>query len=282
MTDAERLGRHVAACNNAALPGGRRALRLDGAVLGWVRPALAPILEAHGARQGPDGGFDLGGPVAWDSLAAKLAEAGHCRLRGEMFDVAAAPGGASLGRIDRGALPCLGLLAAGVHVNGLVEQPDGPYLWVGRRASDKALDPGKLDHLIAGGIAAGHDARATLAKEGDEECSLPAEWVSRAEPVCEISYSMERPEGLRRDLLYCYDLLLPADWQPAPKDGEVDEFRLLPLGLAFETVRDTDAFKFNVNLVLIDLFLRRGLVDAGSREGRRLREGLRQGLQGAP
>jgi hypothetical protein len=40
-------------------------------------------------------------------------------------------------------------------------------------------------------------------------------------------------------------------------------------------VRDTDDFKFNVNLVLIDLFLRLGLFPAD--ETRRLREALAAG-----
>ena len=35
-----------------------------------------------------------------------------------------------------------------------------------------------------------------------------------------------------------------------------------------ETVRETDEFKFNVNLVLIDLFLRRGLVGGAARPAR--------------
>ncbi len=39
-------------------------------------------------------------------------------------------------------------------------------------------------------------------------------------------------------------------------------FELWPLAQVLDEVRRTDAFKFNVNLVLIDLFLRRGLVDA--------------------
>ena len=46
------------------------------------------------------------------------------------------------------------------------------------------------------------------------------------------------------------------------------------------TVRRTDAFKFNVNLVLIDLFLRRGLI-AGE-EGARLRQALDTPAPGAP
>ena len=272
-SDAERFGRHIAACNNASLPAGRLGLRLGGARLGWVAPALAPTLRELGLRQEGDG-FDLTDAGQLQPLAEVLGRRGALHLRGEPFDIVASPGGPSLGRIDRGALPCFGLLAAGVHVNGLVERGDGPYLWIGRRAADKALDPGKLDHLIAGGIPAGLSIAETLAKEGDEECSLPPELAASAVPVCTITYSMQRPEGLRRDLLHCHDLVLPPDWTPQPKDGEVAEFNLLPLSQVFETVRDTDDFKFNVNLVLIDLFLRRGLIDPTSADGQRLRTGL--------
>jgi thiamine pyrophosphokinase len=71
---------------------------------------------------------------------------------------------------------------------------------------------------------------------------------------------MERPEGLRRDWLYCYDLMLPASFTPVAADGEVEGFELWPIERAVETVRETDEFKFNVNLVLIDLFIRLGQI----------------------
>ena len=71
---------------------------------------------------------------------------------------------------------------------------------------------------------------------------------------------MERPEGLRRDHLHCYDLELPADFTPVPADGEVEAFELWPVDRVMQAVRDTDAFKFNVNLVLIDLFIRLGMI----------------------
>ena len=275
-SDADRLARHIDACNNWR-PGsdGRLPLRLDGAVIGWIEPGLTPALAAHGLRAAADGGFDLADTAILEKLGHILASEGHFRARDEAFDIVAAPNGRSLGRIDRGALPSFGLMAAGVHVNGLVERPDGPHVWVGRRAADKLLDPGKLDHLIGGGVPAGFTPEETLVKEGGEECNLPEAWAGRAVKVAEITYSMRRPEGLRRDLLHCYDLTLPADWVPLPNDGEVEEFRLLPLGTVFRTVCDTDEFKFNVNLVLIDLFLRRGLIDEASPGGRRLRAGLR-------
>ena len=71
---------------------------------------------------------------------------------------------------------------------------------------------------------------------------------------------MERPEGLRRDVLACYDVTLPESFAPRAVDGEVARFELCPVEHVLATVRAGDAFKFNVNLVLIGLFLRLGLV----------------------
>jgi thiamine pyrophosphokinase len=74
---------------------------------------------------------------------------------------------------------------------------------------------------------------------------------------------MERAEGLRRDVVFAYDLVLPEDFVPAPADGEVEHFELWTLERVFQEVSTTDNFKFNVNLVLIDLFIRFGLVAGG-------------------
>jgi len=284
MTDSyEGFARHIHACNNARLPDGRLPLRLRGVTLGWIDAGLLPALESHvsagsGVTRGIEGGFELEDTGILEKLGGSLAANGHFRFRNEAFDILAEPHGPTLGRIDRGALPGFGLIASGVHVNGLVELPDGPHLWVGRRAADKLLDPNKLDHLVAGGIAAGYGPMQTLVKEGEEECSLPAALAAQAVKVAEITYRMQRPEGLRRDLLHCYDLTLPPGWIPTPNDGEVAGFHLLPLSQVFTAVRDTSDFKFNVNLVLIDLFLRRGLLDETRAEGRQLRAGLKGAL----
>ena len=58
----------------------------------------------------------------------------------------------------------------------------------------------------------------------------------------------------------------------------MEHFELWPARRVLEAVRDSDEFKFNVNLVLIDLFLREGLIDPASDEGRRLRAGLDAGV----
>ncbi len=265
--------RHLDACNNTALPGGRLVFRLAATPVGFVAPSLAPALERGGARREADA-LVLDDPAAFPALGRSLAEAGLCRFRGEAFDVRGRFDGPVLSTLDRGVLPCFGILAEGMHLNGLVEKPDGLHLWVGQRAANKQLDPGKLDHLAAGGIAAGHDPLLTLAKEGEEECGLPPDLAARAVPSGLITYVMARPEGLRRDRLHCFDLMLPERFQPVANDGEMAAFMLIPLAEAYRLVRDTDRFKFNVNLVLIDLFLRHGLIDPGSADGRVLRSRL--------
>ena len=50
------------------------------------------------------------------------------------------------------------------------------------------------------------------------------------------------------------------NFSPQAADGEVEAFELWPIARVMQTVRDTDEFKFNVNLVLIDLFRRQGLI----------------------
>lgn len=252
--------RHFADCNNAALPGGRTAFLLGDQPVGWLDRALADFIEGmDGITRLPEG-LCLTQPARLPEIAHAAAEAGLLRWRNEAFDVRATPDGPALSTIDRGALPAFGIQAQGVHMDGIVRLADGIHLWVARRAANKALDPGKLDHLTAGGIPAGLTPAECLVKEAAEEAAIPADLAARAIKTGTVSYAMDRPEGLRRDLLHCYELELPADFTPTPTDGEVAGFELWPLPRALAAVRDTDDFKFNVNLVLMILFLRHGLL----------------------
>jgi NUDIX domain len=269
----DSLLHHIAACRNARLPGMRQRLWLGSAAVGWVSPETVADMGAADIGAAGSGVF-LPDAAAFEAMAEGLARAGHVRHRNEPFSVRASPDGPELARIDRGALPRLGVWSEGVHVNGLVRRVDGPWLWVAERAADKALDPGKLDHLVAGGVPAGLTPWETLIKEAAEEADIPAELARQSLEMRRIAYAMERAEGLRRDRLHCYDLWLPEDFVPCPADGEVAGFALWPLPRVLATLRETDSFKFNVALVLIDLFLRLGLIDPESAEGRALRAAL--------
>ena len=250
--------RHVAACNNAVLPGRRLPLLAAGQLIGYLQPELVPVLLQSGAvRQ--DGAIQIE-PGQLAHVARMLADQNAYRWRGEAFDVRADPDGPVMGQVDRGALPCLGIQAVGVHLNGLVDRPDGLHLWVARRAVERLLDPGKLDHLVAGGVPAGLTPRETLVKEAGEEAGLSPSFLQAARHVATIDYAMDRSDGLRRDRLHCYDLDLPQTFVPEARDGEVEAFELWPIQDVLDRVRGSDDFKFNVNLVLIDLFHRRGLL----------------------
>ncbi|MFC7472740.1 DUF4743 domain-containing protein [Dankookia sp. GCM10030260] len=278
--------RHIEACNDLASPAGLVPFRIGAAQVGWLGSDLARALaffprEIHFDAQGAALAGRLRSPgartEALAGIARSLAERGHFTLRDEAFDIRAAPGGPVLARLDRGALPAFGIAAEGVHLNGRVRRPDGLHLWMGWRSRAKAVAPGKLDNLVAGGIPAGLGPEQTLVKEAAEEASLPAALALQARPVGRISYVMREETGIRRDVLHCFDLDLPDGFQPRPNDDEVERFELWPLARVLEAVRDTDAVKFNVNLVLIDLFLREGLIDPAGEAGRALRAGLRQG-----
>ncbi|GBR52249.1 thiamin pyrophosphokinase [Neokomagataea thailandica NBRC 106555] len=246
---------HISACNQAQIPGNRLPFFWRDEHIGWVSPPTANALKALGAHSGDQLGITE--PTALHPLAKTLAEHGLYKPHHEDFDIRNANGDV-IGQVDRGAIPVLGLAAEGIHLNGLVEKSDGSYLWVARRSMNKKLDPGKLDHLVAGGMSTGLTPATTLIKEAEEEAGIPATLAEQATAVSRIHYAMERPEGLRRDVLHCYDLILPETFIPTANDGEVESFHLLPLTEVFERVRTTQDFKFNVNLVLIDLFSRRG------------------------
>ena len=254
------LARHVAVCNSARLPGNRLRFLLGGTEVGWVAPDAAATLAAHDAVEARADAVALREAERLPEIGRLLADRGFCPWRGEAFDVRADAAGPVLATIDRGAIPVLGLYATGVHLNGLVRRGEAYFLWVARRSATRPLDPGKLDHLVAGGVPSGLTPEETLVKEAAEEATMPADLAWQAVPAETITYAMERPEGLRRDRLLCYDLLLPEAFIPRAADGEAAGFELWPIGRALETVRLTHDFKFNVNLVLIGLFGRLGLI----------------------
>jgi len=256
-----KLLAHISACRTADLPGTRLPLFTGLHHIGYLKPELATELAALSPALTLTADAARIAPGALSELNA-LARAVGIRVRDENFDVRATHDGPVLAVLDRGALPSFGVIGVGVHLNGLVRRPDGWHLWIAKRAADKKLDPGKLDNLVAGGVSAGHTPFETLIKESEEEAALPAALAATSKQVARFAYNMERPEGLRRDVIYAYDLELPESFTPVPADGEVESFALWPLDRILQTVSETDDFKFNVNLVLIDLFLRHGLIGA--------------------
>jgi Domain of unknown function (DUF4743) len=209
---------------------------------------------------------------------ALVAERRVPKWRNESFDVAPRWGAPPVFRLDRGAVPFFGTRAYGVHLNGYLRQGETLYLWVGRRSPVKQIAPNKLDNLVAGGIGNEHGVGETLLKEGEEEASIPGSLMSRAISAGAVSYRMETRLGIRDDVLFVYDIEMPADFVPENRDGEIVHFELMPVLAVLERIRTTSDFKFNVNLVILDFALRHGLLSPDDPEYLDVATGLHRPL----
>ena len=98
-----------------------------------------------------------------------------------------------------------------------------------------------------------------MVRECGEEAGIPEHIASRALPVGAISYRGRDEQGkLKRDVMFCFDLELPADFVPMPVDGEVESFSLRDLSWVLGRVAEggPKGFKPNCNLVVIDFLIR--------------------------
>lgn len=178
-------------------------------------------------------------------------------------------------RMERAAVPWFGVRAYGPHMTGYVRKADGLHIWVPRRSYEKPTFPGQLDNTVAGGQPAGLGLLENLIKECGEEAGIPPELARQAKAVGYVSYWNQSGRQLKPDIMTCFDLELPVHFTPHAHDGEVHGFELWPASRVFETVRDTSEFKYNCNLVLIDFFIRHGLIAADDPHFFRLIDGLR-------
>ncbi len=260
---------HVAVCNShdasRFVP-----FRIDGRVVGRIRHDFADQLagwpdlfqvdcravtlsdKLQGVEQRSAGIAEV--------MTHLVAQGDLSHLHGEQYAVTAEGGSAPLLLLDRAVAPRFGIRAFGQHVNGYVRTPKGLSMWVGRRADDRRHYPGFLDNMAAGGLPHGISLTDNLAKECWEEAGIPLELASRAVPVGAVTYHMDTEIGFKPDTLYCYDLEIPEAFVPRCKDGEVQAFYLMPVEEVMHLVRETDRFKLNCNLVIMDFLIRHGYI----------------------
>jgi 8-oxo-dGTP pyrophosphatase MutT (NUDIX family) len=277
---------HIRICNSWD-PAHAVPLRAEGRRIGLVRRDNAALLRRFPAVFGVrDDAVELsakGDPEALsravDAVVDILAGEGRVAKWGnETFDVAPRWGEPPVFRLDRGAVPFFGTRAYGVHLNGYRLEGGELHLWIGRRAPGKRVAPDRLDNLVAGGIGNGHGIFETLLKECEEEASMPPSLSRTAVPAGAVSYRMETPDGIRDDVLFVYDIELPADFRPMCKDGEIVEFMLMPASSVLERIRETLDFKFNVNLVILDFAVRHALLRPDDSEYLAVATGLHRPL----
>ncbi|KAD3067912.1 hypothetical protein E3N88_35792 [Mikania micrantha] len=198
-------------------------------------------------------------------------------IRNELYPVTSSYGGSVYFSLERAAAPYFGIKAYGIHMSGYVEKDGEKYLWIGKRSETKATYPGMLDHLVAGGLPHGMSCAENVVKECEEEAGIPRPISSRAIPVGVVSYMDIDGYRFKRDVLFCYDLKLPESFIPHNQDGEVGSFKLLPVTLVRDVIRNTEFFKANCNLVIIDFLYRHGYIKPEDDGYLKLLQSLRSG-----
>ena len=275
---------HIVACNTHEMDG-RRPFFIAGAQVGWVSDDIAERMarwHEYFKVEGDSVSF-RDGLKDVEARSKALAEAGAAlvvyqalpRNRKELCPVMESFGSPSLLRMDRAWLQSFSVTSYGVHINGYVDTVDGPELWIGVRSNNREVAPGKLDNMVAGGLPVGLSLMDNVVKEAAEEASVPEDLARLAQPVGVITYMMNARNGLRRDMLFVYDLKLPDSFTPENTDGEISGFVRWPARQALRVVDETEEFKFNVNLVLIDFGIRHGLIEPDRPDYAKLAHGMR-------
>ena len=251
---------------------------------GWRRfeaagTALGVVDDARAARLAGFGCFDVtpdavvldSGLAAPDTRSAAIADvAATLRREGalpawrdELYAVAPAFDAPALFRIERGAARYFGVRTYAAHVNGIVHAGDETRMWIARRSPHKAVDPGLLDNLVGGGIAAGMRVDETVAKEAWEEAGIDATTARAARPVGVVHAVRTMFDGLQRETLYVHDLALSPTFVPRNQDGEAVEHRLVSLDEAARIVATEnggDEATLDASLVIIDYLVRHGAI----------------------
>jgi len=261
---------HIRACNEHDISR-FRPFRIAGQTAGWIRDdfiatlARRPdlfLIQPHAVSLSREFADPAQRTQAVDAFLRELREEGLFKgWRDEPYPISPRWGERPLMAMERAAVPFFGIRAYGVHLTGFVRRADGLHVWVARRSKTKPTYPGMLDNTVAGGQPEGLSLIDNVIKECQEEASIPEALARQARPIGVVTYCLEHRDGLKPDVLFNYDLELPEDFIPKPNDDEIEHFELWPVRRVLERVRDTFDFKFNCNLVLIDFFIRHGLID---------------------
>jgi 8-oxo-dGTP pyrophosphatase MutT (NUDIX family) len=236
--------------------------------VGWLRPSFVDEL-----RRWPHI-FEIS--TSWVALQAKpdtvagrtealaeitriLADEGQIRgWRDELVSVSHHYAAPELLRIERAATRAFGMVAYGAHLNGYVRRGGLDCAWISRRAATKSVDPGKLDNLVGGRIAAGTTVDETIRKEAWEEAGIAPAMLEGLNCIGAVRVEYTVPEGLHREILFVHDLWLPEDFTPRNQDGEVGEIQCLRFEEVMGALLAGD-FSLDAAAVMIDGMIRQGI-----------------------
>ncbi|WP_410498235.1 DUF4743 domain-containing protein [Chitinibacter sp. S2-10] len=214
-------------------------LIVNGQALGWLEMPVASVLNQFDSRfalQTNTVVVELENPQLQDLMnaaALHLRATGWIKVwRDELYAVhppienGQLDTTTTLFTLERGAFRRFGLCSKAVHINGISHNGD---LWLARRSPTKGIDPDKLDNLAAGGIPQGESAAECVVRELAEEAGINQHIAQQAVYIEQIRSTRNEIDGTHDEILYCYDLQLPAEVIPHNTDGEVAAFHCVSM-----------------------------------------------------
>lgn len=269
---ADLLGFLRAACTHASHAGRELPVLpfyVKEHAVGWLRPSFADqlrrwphVFEVNPAyvtlHAKPD--TPQGRTQAMAEVTRDLARDGVILgWRDELISVSHHYAAPELLRLERAASRHFGVMAYAAHMSGLTRREGLTHAWISRRSPDKNVDPGKLDNLVGGRIAAGMSVDETLRKEAWEEAGIAPALLADVSCLGAVRVEYSVPEGLHREIMFVHDLWLPEDYKPVNQDGEVSEIRCMPVEEVLQAILAGD-FTLDAGTVMIDGLLRLGAV----------------------
>lgn len=236
-----------------------------GQVIGHLNPDFIPYLQESLAKE-PIDHLDMAHdhltiaaakPMALSISLAKLADrmqqGGYIPgWRHEEFAWIDQDGHAYF-QLERSAFRTFGFRSMATHINGYTRAGN---IWLGRRSENKPTDPGKLDNLAAGGIAASETPWVCARRELWEEAGVPPHISDLIQPIGRIHMCRPIPNrGFHDEQLFIYDLELMESFIPTNHDGEVSGFIEIPLSEAAARIL-ADEFTSDAAFVTADFILR--------------------------
>lgn len=249
-------------------PAAHVALLCEGKQIGWLRKAYARRLMAW------PGIFkrDAAGVRVAESLASAEARTAAIAAvietlyrqgaitgwRNERYAVVTDFDVPPLFYIERAAARFLGTITYAAHANGYCGSGVDCEMWLARRSATKPIDPGMLDNLVGGGMSAGIPPLQTIVREAWEEAGIPVDLARKAIAAATIRMLREVPEGVQSEVIFAHDLELPRDFQPHNEDGEVAEFRRVPIAEVIAMLEGDADITLDASLVIRSFLARRG------------------------
>ncbi|HSO08216.1 MAG TPA: DUF4743 domain-containing protein [Pelomicrobium sp.] len=240
-------------------------LRLDKAQIGWVPRDLADRLAAFAGVFVVSADAVTLAPALSDpeqrtaalalAVGTLVADGRITGVRRERYAVRSRFDAPPLFEVERAAARPFGFTTWAAHVNGVTD--GGRSMWIARRSSSKPIDPGMLDNLVGGGIAAGHAVTETVIKECWEEAGIAAPLARLAQPAGTVSLLRQVPEGVQAETIFVHDLWLPPEFEPRNTDGEVAGFERVAVADLPRCLAEGE-FTCDSALVILDFLVRHG------------------------